>query len=52
MSRWADKAVDEIEGQLERGEIDYQEYKDELRSIRDELREEAENEAYDGYMSY
>ena len=49
MSRWADRANEELEKQLDDGEISNKEYWEECREINEELREEARDNAEQAY---
>jgi len=42
MSRWADKAVEQLEKELEAGEISSAEYREGVRDVRAELEQEIE----------
>ena len=49
MSNWYDRAVAELEQELEREEITYAEYQRCMRDLREELRDEAEEAARNAY---
>lgn len=49
MSRWADKAVEELETELEQGLISQEEFKEQMRDINAELRDEAFENAQKSY---
>lgn len=52
MSNWYDRAYEELEKSLENGEIDEEQFCQELRYLRDELeqsRQDASDEAYYNY---
>jgi len=49
MNNWADKAHEEIEKQLDNGEISNEEYREECRNINEELRQEAHDRAEEAY---
>lgn len=49
---WYDRAYEELERQLDEGEISQEEFRTELRYLRDELescKQEAAQDAYDNY---
>ena len=46
---WFDKAVDQLEEDLEEGIITDKEFRDEMRSLRAELQGQAEEEAEQAY---
>ena len=55
MNRWHEKAIEELEESLAKGEITDNEYNDEMRALNAELRYQAEEvaaEAYADIMGY
>lgn len=49
MSRWFDKAVEQLEAELSEGEISSDEYEAAMRDLRQEMREEANEKAVGAY---
>jgi hypothetical protein len=49
MSRWFDKAAEQIEKDLESGCISKEEYQEQMRDLRRELRDEARENADQAY---
>lgn len=52
MSHWFDKAVEELEAELENGLISQEDFRQEMKALQAELRDartEAAQDAYDNY---
>ncbi len=52
MPRWFDRAEEQIESDYEAGLIDAKEYQAQMRDLRDELREAAQDEADRAYQDF
>ena len=49
MNRWYERAMEELDDQLEQGLISDKDYRDAVRDLNDELRSIAEEEAIEAY---
>ena len=49
--RWAEKAAEELEEAVDNSEMSYAEYQEEVRGLREEVQEEAQD-AYNDVMDY